>query len=389
MDELDVASTPGAEAFEPGAKNDGASPAEKRTRFSVEIIQQLEFTTSGAAPQTQQISTNVTVKTVKSDAAPSSPKAAPPDLGALVECKVEQPEDSEFVDLEQCAAALEKDAAANGGATVFPGLSDLIGDESGDEIITSDALKHLISEISDDICDFPPDFMKDFDFDGDAPDDKSGVLSAAGAPPPQAKAAGGGGRYGASGYPLSSVDVSTAAQALKHMAEQHQHKSQMGFVGRPPYPPDLDLGPATDYLGGGGGYATSKPPADKPEPAGAGMYAPPPQQPQQQQPPPPQGGGGYAQSAKATPPQYAPYGPGTGGGPQFRPQAAGAGLSMSQAQQLTLQQSGGGAPQIQVSPLKLHSASRHSTLHSLGFEHSTDVRFPEYLIPKNIRTFSR
>lgn len=73
-----------------------------KSLVQVEIVQQLEFTTSAANSQPQQISTNVTVKThanasVKSDI--SSPKAATPgtpghaskaniglDVGTLVEC---------------------------------------------------------------------------------------------------------------------------------------------------------------------------------------------------------------------------------------------------------------------------------------------------------------
>lgn len=173
-----------------------SSGNENLTKFSVEIVQQLEFTTSAASSQTQQISTNVTVKamtntSIKSDVASSpaaatastsergpTPKSNPGtpasaatpgssagtpqqqsrsaacvDLGSLVECK-QEPGDGEFVDLEQCAAALEKDAAANGVA--FPGFSDLIGDETSDAIISSDAFKDLISEFSD----FHPEFMK-------------------------------------------------------------------------------------------------------------------------------------------------------------------------------------------------------------------------------------
>lgn len=178
-----------------GGGGGGNNPNENLTKFSVEIVQQLEFTTSSSAvsSQTQQISTNVTVKAmtnVKSDVAASpagasergaTPKSNPGtpasaatpgssagtpqqqsrsgcggggvDLGSLVECK-QEPGDGEFVDLEQCAAALEKDAAANGVA--FPGFSDLIGDETSDAIISSDAFKDLISEFSD----FHPEFMK-------------------------------------------------------------------------------------------------------------------------------------------------------------------------------------------------------------------------------------
>jgi hypothetical protein len=45
-------------------------------------------------------------------------------------------------------------------------VSDLIGDNTSDEIITCDAFKDLISEISD----FHPEFMKDFDFEDKAVD---------------------------------------------------------------------------------------------------------------------------------------------------------------------------------------------------------------------------
>ena len=159
----------------------------------MEIVQQLEFTTSAANSQPQQISTNVTVKaltnaSVKSDvASPKSPVGgrasaggtansagggACVDIGNLVECKQEP--DSEFVDLEQCAAALEKDAAANGAS--FPGFSDIIGDDTSDEIITSDAFKDLISEISD----FHPEFMRDFDFEDKTVDGLTNVNSASG-----------------------------------------------------------------------------------------------------------------------------------------------------------------------------------------------------------------
>lgn len=115
------------------------------TKFSVEIVQQLEFTTSAANSQPQQISTNVTVKahtnaSVKSDV--SSPKSNPStpasgmqqksniglDVGTIVECVKQEP-DNDFADLDQCAAALEKDAAANGGAA-FGGFPDLIGEHS-------------------------------------------------------------------------------------------------------------------------------------------------------------------------------------------------------------------------------------------------------------------
>lgn len=51
----------GPDNFEPPVKLQHNS-SENLTKFSVEIVQQLEFTTSAANSQPQQISTNVTVK---------------------------------------------------------------------------------------------------------------------------------------------------------------------------------------------------------------------------------------------------------------------------------------------------------------------------------------
>ncbi|KOC66192.1 hypothetical protein WH47_07261 [Habropoda laboriosa] len=206
--------------------------------------------------------------------------------GNLVECKQEP--DNEFVDLEQCAAALEKDAAANGAG--FPGFSDFMGDDTGDEIITSDAFKDLISEISD----FHPEFMKDFDFEEKIPVDalanNAAVAAAAAAaannnnnnnnnnsigtnngqikmeddkdsihqqhgnansnsvnngtatnngnanvPANSSPGALGSAQYSPARLTYSGLDfkseMSPAAQTLKQMAEQHQHKSQQLGLG--------------------------------------------------------------------------------------------------------------------------------------------------------------
>lgn len=353
------------------------------TKFQVQIVQQLEFTTSAANnSQAQAISTNVTVKaltnaSVKSDLlnASSSPKPGPDptsasaasrpqagngngpggpgpgagggpvpggaggsggigcvDIGNLVECKQEP--DNEFVDLEQCAAALEKDAAANG--TGFPGFSEFMGDDTGDEIITSDAFKDLISEISD----FHPEFMKDFDFEDKSVDTLANNAAAAAAAVAAAAAANsnnnsnnnnglsttnngqikieddkdamhpqqqqqqqhpnnanngvnsnnvgnnngnampansspgalGSSQFSPARLPYSGLDfkseMSPAAQTLKQMAEQHQHKSQLGLGGfnptaaaaaaaargptaRSPYAEFPQFG-ASDYLGSPG-----------------------------------------------------------------------------------------------------------------------------------------
>ncbi|KAF4533045.1 hypothetical protein B566_EDAN002608 [Ephemera danica] len=294
-----------------GSAQNSSGGNEGLTKFSVEIVQQLEFTTSAANSQPQQISTNVTVKaltntSVKSDISSSAspaasnergptPKSNPPtpassaatpgstqssaapssqqqgagrpnaaacvDLGSLVECK-QEPGESEFVDLEQCAAALEKDAAA-----AFPGFSDLIGDDTNDEIITSDAFKDLISEISD----FHPEFMKDLGFEEkpvllndhhqqrdqhhhDSSTDSSSIAASMGGMLEHSSKLGvhspgnigqqqfspqpgyGGDNMNKQGPRIQAYsgldfksELRPAAQTLKQMAEQHQHKTQLGM----------------------------------------------------------------------------------------------------------------------------------------------------------------
>lgn len=266
-------------------------------KFSVEIVQQLEFTTSAANSQPQQISTNVTVKaltntSVKSDVA--SPKSNPStpnnnisnrnsgigcvDIGTLVECKQEP--DNDFADLDQCAAALEKDAAANG--TSFAGISDLIGDDTNDEIITPDDFKSLISEISD-----YPEFMKDFDLKdfedkvvndnlintnglktedkdvcqqllGDVKNTHSPLLSNSQYSPPVFENQLNKTRMPYSNMDFNKSELSPAAQTLKQMAEQHQVKNQLGLSFNPnpnrtpnarsPYTSDFNFN-QNDYVG--------------------------------------------------------------------------------------------------------------------------------------------
>lgn len=263
-------------------------------KFSVEIVQQLEFTTSAANSQPQQISTNVTVKaltnaSVKSDV--SSPKSNPStpassnlrpnsgigcvDIGTLVECKQEP----EFADLDQCARALEKDAAANGGNS-FAGISNLIGDDSNDDFISQDELKSLISEISD-----YPEFMKDFDFedksvvsdvnsavnslktedskdiphqgqqqlhDSTVKSTQSPLLQQQNAQysPPvfdQKLSGNPANRMGYSNIDFGKTELSPAAQTLKQMAEQHQHKNQMGLAFNPNNRTPNARSPYTDF----------------------------------------------------------------------------------------------------------------------------------------------
>lgn len=209
-------------------------PNENLTKFSVEIVQQLEFTTTTT---NSQISTNVTVKalntSVKSDV-PQSPKPPTPRNPDIVECKRE-PENVDFVDLEQCAAAVEKDAA---GGSSFPGFSDFICDDASDAIITSDAFNDLISEISD----FNPEFMKDFDFDGG--DTKPQITEEQQKPESMGKPQQSNIRS-LSNCPNKlnfspnvefKAELSPAAQTLKQMAEQHQHKAQMSMSYNPSRP---------------------------------------------------------------------------------------------------------------------------------------------------------
>lgn len=260
--------------------------SEGLTKFSVEIVQQLEFTTSAANSQAQQISTNVTVKaltnaSVKSDMvnSTSSPKgpdtpqqqsaqsrgnnnnnqqqqqqpSSNVDIGSLVECKQEP--DNEFVDLDQCAAALEKDAATNG--TTFPDLSNYMGDDNGQEMLDFKDLIYGINDLND-LND--ADFMKEFDID-----EKPNILGGSNDPGPQMGSNNNGHQIkleddkdqqqqqqhhqhqqqvtqqvpGLSQYsprlPYTSLDfkseMSPAAQTLKQMAEQHQHKSQQMGLG--------------------------------------------------------------------------------------------------------------------------------------------------------------
>ncbi|XP_014255368.1 neurogenic protein mastermind-like [Cimex lectularius] len=203
---------------------------ENMTKLSVQIVQQLEFTTSSS---NSQVSTNVTVKTVNTSVKSETPHSSPAPSPAAttsdpVKCKKE-PENSEFVDLEQCAAALEKDAAAN-GTNSFSAFPDLIGDSS--DLITSEAFKDLISEI-----DFNPEFMRDFDFDNKnqkhtikiEPDNNVPLVQKPKFPPPT--------------IDFSNPEMSPAAQTLKQMAEQHQHKTQIGhsFNPRPPDSNTLDF----------------------------------------------------------------------------------------------------------------------------------------------------
>ncbi|XP_030763829.1 neurogenic protein mastermind isoform X2 [Sitophilus oryzae] len=417
------------DSFEPPVKlqcttqQHGSHQNEGLTKFSVEIVQQLEFTTSAASSQPQQISTNVTVKThanasVKSDV--SSPKASTPgtpghqqqqkaniglDVGTLVECVKQEP-DNDFADLDQCAAALEKDAAANGGAG-FGGFPDLIGDDTNDEIMSSAAFKDLISDISN-YSDYP-ELMKEFDFEDKpsenvnnmkAEDIKDTVPTQPGndlkhtqspllgnqnnfSPPVYEKnpAAAVNARLPYSNMDFTKTELSPAAQTLKQMAEQHQHKNQMGLnfnpanrgpSARSPYSQDFqfqgDYGSSNPNPSSFHKNGSSFPQPDmikqemifqgndfndmkrKAAPPTSGMYTK-----QQQYSPygsPGQSGSpGYLNSGRGNGPNSGPFGGGTPprppsgpGGNQQGP--GGTSVQINQAQQLNISQQNHGHIQV-------------------------------------------
>lgn len=282
------------------------------------------------------------------------------------------------------------------GVTSFPGLGDLMGDDTGDEIITSDAFKDLISEIGD----LHPDFMKDFDLD----DNKHGILlkmednghphqqdskamvqqqilqqqqqqqqqqqklppgapfGQGGPPGPQGGPQGPQGRPGGLFPGLS--ELSPAAQTLKQMAEQHQHKYNPGVGAYGPTGPAGPVGPAG--MGAMGTMPRGQPHAYGDYPMqGQDFYAKaghaPPGPPQTGFPRPQKGQGfrpqfPFAQGGPQAGPPGGPGGPGgpsPGQGPGAGQQAPGPGqgphgpqgpqfaarpnLQISQAQQLQLQ----------------------------------------------------
>lgn len=430
-DDVDSAS----DSYEPPVKLQH-NGSENLTKFSVEIVQQLEFTTSAANSQPQQISTNVTVKaltnaSVKSEGPspaqqqqqqsqqnpqgpngggnggggpsgggaggnPAAPSPHMHDLGRIVDFK-QEPDTNEFADL---SAALDKDAAANGH---FPGLSDLIGDDTNDD---SDAFKDLISDLSD----FQPDFLDFEEKHQTQPHQQQQPphlqhqqqpSHQQQPPPPQQQqqqmlhaqqqqqievkqeacikqehpspgmldnmgikrgspvtnqfpsAFGNDGlppKRGPYGNPQNGPmsELSPAAQTLKHMAEQHQHKNAMGMgfprgpqpnPQRPPYSEFGQFGPGQDYMnnpnnpGGPGGVGPQFHKGNVPPFPGADMikqelYSPQNEfdlKPQMNRMPPGMGGpvpgqkmggpgpGGFNKPSQQQ--QYSPYGSPAGGLP--------------------------------------------------------------------------
>ncbi|XP_049317274.1 neurogenic protein mastermind isoform X3 [Bactrocera dorsalis] len=354
----------GSETFEPPHKlpnnnnncnnNNGS---ENLTKFSVHIVQKLEFTTSAANSQPQQISTNVTVKaltntSVKSESdvggnggstgsggcggtttGPGGNSGGPNDpqnggisnnargntgnsgganggggnsatgtninnlmsghnnsnttqqqqklglgnLSNLVECKREP--DQDFADL----AGLEKESGPNSN---FPGFPDLMGDDiindlqdfnpdlfSFDEkplldIKTEDGIKveppnaqDLINSLNVKSENVMADFNATFGNGG-------GGMNVGGANnvPNVANSGGIGGPMNGPPHadpqtmnkmrqflngPDNGQMTSLAAQTLKQMAEQHQHKNAMGGMGGFPRP-QMHQSQQGQIMGGGG-----------------------------------------------------------------------------------------------------------------------------------------
>lgn len=225
--------------------------SENLTKFSVEIVQQLEFTTSAANSHPQQISTNVTVKALTNASVKSEQGAgggggnnnnnsnssnnnnnnsknggentASPhmrDLGNIVDFKQEP--DNDFADLESVAVGH------------FPGLPDLIGDDTNEG---DDTFKELMSDLGD----FPTELLnfeeKPIEVkleDGLQNPNQFDSLNIKSSHSPMTQ-------YGSAQFNDNSMkrgpyapdgslnELSPAAQTLKHMAEQHQHKNAMNM----------------------------------------------------------------------------------------------------------------------------------------------------------------
>lgn len=142
----------------------------KSITFMVIIFYRAHTNTSVKSDATSPKSSNPATPSSASQQPNNTNKGSQNDLsnpnngsipGGLSDCVKQEP-DNDFADLDQCAAALEKDAAANGG-NGFGGLSDLIGDDTTDQIIPPDALKDLISDITS-----YSDLMQEFDFEDKA-----------------------------------------------------------------------------------------------------------------------------------------------------------------------------------------------------------------------------
>lgn len=119
------------------------------TKISVEIVQKLEFSRIGNS-QPQQISSNVTVKTTTNQSESHSDKNANKNQEKQQKSREQnffndifsfkQEPESDFADLDECAAALEKDVDLSGLSDLLGGNSDAFNDFISDFDINSDFL---------------------------------------------------------------------------------------------------------------------------------------------------------------------------------------------------------------------------------------------------------
>ncbi|CAD7088880.1 unnamed protein product [Hermetia illucens] len=244
----------------------------------------LEFTTSAANSQPQQISTNVTVKALTNTSVKSeggggagggggvgqnvNPGSGPGGGGAGGVNGQDNGSNAGVGDLQN---QLDKDGSGNGQ---FPGLSDLVGDNTNEE---GDALiKDLISNL--------PEFHSEFlDFEEKPLIDiktEDGIKSENNAQSLidslNVKSEGPLGQFNPNAFgndnqgginkmrnqyqngpnaPMS--ELSPAAQTLKHMAEQHQHKNAMGM--NFPRPPMQSHAPPQNQMMGGNRFGDFNP----------------------------------------------------------------------------------------------------------------------------------
>jgi hypothetical protein len=230
-------------------------PTENLTKFSVEIVQQLEFT-SAVDSQPQQISTNVTVKTLTNTSVNKNDNSGHASPVTLQGPNQQHTKNTTSSDINNSPSPhihqQQNDLDLVGNIVNFKQependfadlkLSDLIGDNTNDE---SETFKELISDLSD----FHPDSMNLLNFDEKPMVEvkqenlqlDSLLLHSNLHAPSMIKTNVGNplqqqfpNNYQCQqeNKPLSSFNqhtnkLSPAAQTLKQMAEQHQNKNAM------------------------------------------------------------------------------------------------------------------------------------------------------------------
>lgn len=262
-------STDNSDACEPLSKIPHAKNGEPH-KFSVDVGQHLEFpaSTSSSQPGVKSTSARTDGQAVhvpsasicdspsqcadigsnKSLSVTSPMSHHSLDLNSTVQCK-QEPDLADFADLEQCAAALEKDAVVNGH---FPGLGILMGNTANYE---HDTLKELINDLNEsDFLDFeekPPSIDIKIE-DGTCGQSHQHPIhikinESGGRPEGQYKHTYSEGQLNAMHMKQPQMIISphiyntsngankvpmcelSPAQTLKHMAEQHQQKTSIGM----------------------------------------------------------------------------------------------------------------------------------------------------------------